>query len=280
MKPISTDTKTVILCRLVMTAVFVSLCYRWTIQTLPYQFLDPPLFSYALELPFRLYKFLHLPDVLVYNNVTSVIFSGLLLITSFLGILFPRKNWLIIIFSILFFLYFLSYDTFVIIHVHPLAMMVWITIPFWPKKADNRLFLLDALRYYAIFIYVVSFIMKLKGGSFFTWENGVNSLKWNLADYLYCFPDTITASIISFSIAHPFYVNMGHTVILLLEGIMVIGFFTKKYDRWLIWIPVIIHLSTYLYSDVFFVEILVLVFLFLDEKQISWIYKKIPLLGK
>lgn len=270
----------VILARLVMTALFLSLCYRWAIQVLPYQFLDPPLFSLSLEMTFRAYKFFHIPDILVHSPIFSFIFSLSLIVTSFLGILFPRKNWLIILFSILYFLYFISYNTFVIIHVHPLSMMVWITIPFWASKAENKLFLWEAMRYYAIFIYAVSFILKLTGGAFFAWQNGINSMKWNLAEYLYYFPDTLTSSVIRFSVTHPFFVNLGHVIILLLEGIMAIGFFTKKYDRWLLWIPVIIHLSTYLYSDVFFVEMLVVVLLFLDEKQINRIYKNIPLTGK
>jgi len=55
----------------------------------------------------------------------------------------------------------------------------------------------------------------------------------------------------------------------LLEGIMVVGFFTKKYDRWLIWVPVVIHVTTYFFSDVFFIELLVVDLSFLSVTQLD-----------
>jgi hypothetical protein len=44
-------------------------------------------------------------------------------------------------------------------------------------------------------------------------------------------------------------------------------------------LPVIIHIATYFFSDVFFIEMLVLIFLFFSNRQVETIGKKIPLLA-
>lgn len=269
----------VVLSRLVMMTIFLSLCFRWALQALPYQFLNPPLFNLNLEIPYRIYMYFHL-NVLVTSSVVSIIFSFSLLIACVLCFLFPRKNWLFIIFSILYLLYYITFNNYIVHHEHPMSLMVWITVPFWAKRRENKMLLWEGVRLYVIFIYVVSFILKVEGGSPFVWNNGLNTVKWNYAAFLYYFPDSITASVITYFIAHPFVINLGHFLIIMLEGVMAIGFFTKKYDRWIMWIPILLHVSTYLFSDVFFIEMFVLVFLFLNDKQIGRIYRKMPFLAK
>lgn len=249
-------------------------------HALPFQYLSPPLFGLGLEIPFRLFKYVALDKVLIYSTAGSIAFTIALFCMSILCFLFPHKHLFFVVFSIVFLLYFISYDMFTISHVHPLSALVWISLPFWAKKAESRWLLWEGMRYYACFIYAVSFLYKIMGGSLFFWENGVNSVKWNVAEYLLQNPNSVTATILSFSIAHPFILNAGHLLVMVAEGLMVIGFFTKKFDKWLLWIPIMVHVSTYLYADVFFLEMLVLVFLFFNDKQITWIRKKIPVLAK
>lgn len=263
-----------------MAMILLALLFRLTQYAMLHQFLSPPLFGLGLELPFRLFRFLHLDDLLVHSPFGSIAFTVILSGMAAACFFFPEKNYLFPVFSILFFLYFLGYDTLMIHHIHPLAAMVWITVPFWARKLENRWLLWDAMRYYACYIYAASFIFKIIGGSLFVWQNGENSVKVNVAHYLYQFPDVFAAKILSFSIAHPAILNAGHLFTMIIEGLMIIGFFTKKYDRWLLWIPIIVHLSTYIFSDVYFFEFLVLIFLFFDEKQVAWIQRKIPVLAK
>lgn len=276
----TTQEDRIVLCRLVMLFFMVSLLWRLSLYALPYQFLQPPLFVLNLDLLYRLFFFLHLPEVLILNQTGAILFTCSLFLFCGLSIIFPRRNIFIIIFSLLFFCYFLSYYSYIVHHEHQMTALFFITIPFWARKKINWAFLWEAMRYYVCFIYVVSFIYKVYyGDSFFIWENGVNSVKVNLASYLFYFPHTLAAYLISFGIAHPVLLNLGQAVIFLLEGCMAIGFFTKKYDRWLLWIPVAVHLSTYLFSDVFFIEMLVVVLLFLKQGDLDWIRRKIPILA-
>ncbi|MEO6330037.1 MAG: hypothetical protein ABIO55_13965, partial [Ginsengibacter sp.] len=134
---------------------------------------------------------------------------------------------------------------------------------------------------YICYIYVMSFIWKIGiNNSFFYWNQGVGSAKINLAEYIYHNPDSYMSSIFNFFLAHPLLLNTGNTFIFLLEGLMVIGFFTKKYDRLLMVFPMIIHLGTYIFADVFFIEMLVLIFAFFTKKNTAVIGRKIPLILK
>lgn len=268
------------LVRLVMATMLLALLFRLSQNALPHQFLSPPMFGLGLEMPFRLYKFLHIDDLIVSSAIGSLAFTFILFIMTILCLLYPEKNRLFPLFSIIYFLYYLSYDTFKISHGHDLTAMVWVTIPFWAMSTKNRWMLWDGMRYYACFIYAISFVYKITGGSLFEWNNGVNSVMDNTAYYLYQHPDTLASGILSFTIAHPVILNTGHLAVMIAEGLMFIGFFTKKYDRWLLLVPVLVHGSTYLFSDVYFIDFLVMIFLFLDDKQVAWIQRKIPVLAK
>ena len=139
----------------------------------------------------------------------------------------------------------------------------------------------EGMRYYICYIYVMSFIWKLWiSNSFFYWNQGIGSVKLNLAEYIYHYPGTLMSSIFTFFIAHPYLLNMGNTFIFLLEGTMIIGFFTKRFDRILLLLPVVIHLCTYIFADVFFIEMLASVFVFFTKKDAEIIGIKIPLILK
>lgn len=270
----------VVLARLVTGFMLLGLLFRILQGAMTFQMMSPPLFELDLEVSFRLFKFLQLDQLIVYSHVGSIVFTILLFLSGAGALLVPRKNYFFLAFVILFFLYYIAYNTFIVHHSHQIAAAIWVAVPFCAVKWQNRKFMWDAMRYYACLIYVLSCFVKFKGGAIYAWNNGVNSVKLNLAEYLYNYPDAIMAKILSFSIANPFILNFGHDLVIILEGVMVVGFFTRRYDKWLLWIPVIVHVSTYFFSDVFFIEMLVLVFLFLNGKQLNWLCKKAPFLAR
>ncbi|MEP6514474.1 MAG: hypothetical protein ABJA79_11430 [Parafilimonas sp.] len=181
----------------------------------------------------------------------------------------------------MFFIYTISYNITIVHHAHPLSITILITLPFWAKRSQTWKLLWDGMRYYVCFAYTAAFIWKtLVGTSFFVWNNGLVSAKYNLAENIYHNPGSFSSGIMRYFISHPQLLNAGHAVIVLLEGLMITGFFTKKFDKYLLWFPVIIHVSTYFFSDVFFIEMIVCVFVFLNDTQINRIGSRFPLLAK
>ncbi len=265
--------------RLTMYFILIVLTYRLLLHAMPFQWGKPPLFGLYLEIPFRLYWYFHLQDWLVYSKIGSIIFTVLLFLSAILALWITRKNIGFVIFSILYFLYYLSYYTFNIIHQHQMAAIILMPLPFCVINARSRKLLWEGLRYYACFIYFSAFLLKIIHGSFFTSGNGSHSVMNNLAEYLYYYPNSPISELVSFTISNSWITNAGFVIIVLMQGCMGIGFFTKNFDKYLIWVPVILHLSTYIFSDVFFVEMLILALLFLNDKQIEWIHQKISIPG-
>ncbi len=270
-----------IIARLVFSYILVFLIYRFFINATPSNLLGPPLKVLNFDFTYWVYQLLNLQGGIIYNQTGGVVFDIVLFASCILCILFPLKNGFPIIFGILFFIYAITYNTYIVSHSHPLAVTMLITIPFCFTQDKYWKILWEGMRYYICYIYTISFVWKVFiGKSFFFWDQGINSIKLNLVEYMYHFPATTASSVYKYLITHPYLLNIGHLLIVLLEGIMVIGFFTKKYDRQLMIVPVLIHGATYFASDVFFMEMLVGVFVFLSRKNMVAINKKLSFITR
>jgi hypothetical protein len=270
----------IVLQRLVLAYILFFLLFRLFTNATPSHTLQPPLYLIQFDPVYWLFKFSFL-SLINSNQLAADIFDTILFASCALAILFPLKRLFVISFSILLLLYAVSYNIAIVHHAHPLSLTIIITFPFWVKRPTDWKLMWEGMRYYVCFVYTASFIWKtVLGNSFFVWNNGVTSTKLNLAEYLYHNPHSFSAGIMKYFIVHPALLNTGHVLVILLEGLMVIGFFTKKYDKYLILLPVIIHLATYFFSDVFFIEMLVGLFAFLNVRQINWLSTKLPLLTR
>ncbi len=271
----------IVISRLVFGFMFIFLLFRFLLYITPSHLLQPSLFILNFDFSYWAYKFSGFTDLIIYNQTGAVLFDSCLFLFCFLSILFPFKQIFVVPFGFLFLIYAITYNTFIVHHSHPLAIMMLITIPFWAKKNESWKLLWEGMRYYICYIYAMSFIWKvILGNAFWDWDQGIITTKYNLVEYIYHNPDSMMTSIYKFFITHSQLLNAGNTLVILLEGLMVIGFFTKKYDRYLIWLPVIIHLSTYFFADVFFIEWLVLIFVFFTKNDVDTITKRFPLLLK
>lgn len=263
------QSKRKILGRLVFSFFFVSLTFNFFIKATPSHFLEPVLFRLNFDFTYWLYKLLRIPNLIVENKIGSILFDVFLLATCLLCVIYPLKTKLCITFACLFFLYAVSYNAYVLHHVHHFTVMTLITVPFFFKNHLTWNYLWEGVRYYVCYLYTMSFVWKaFIGKSLFFWNMGVNSLKSNMVEYIYYYPASIATGLYKFLIVHPYIVNIGTIVIFLLEAAMAIGFFTKKFDSVIIFFPIIIHAASYFFSDVFFFDMLIGCFTFLSVQQL------------
>jgi len=206
--------------------------------------------------------------MIVYNQTGAVIFDFLLFLTGILAAFFPLRPYFIILFSLHAAIYVLTFNAFATHHSHSMAGMMIVLLPFWVVDNGKCFLLWQAIRYYTCYVYSISFIWKaFIGNSFFNWEQGVGTFKSNLVEYLYHNPETFLSGFYRWCIREDWFLNAGNILIVLLEASMIIGFFTKKWDKILFWFPVTIHVVTYFFSDVLFFELLVLDFSLLNMNQ-------------
>jgi hypothetical protein len=265
--------------RLVTGYCLLLLVLRYLEFVTPSRMQGPPLFNLHLDVTYWLYKLMNIPSLIVHSRTGAILFDIILFLSGFLVVFYPlRKIW-IITFSIFAGLYVITFNSFVMHHGAPMNGLFIVFLPFWVTDHAKAGMLWNGVRYYTCFVYFVSFLWKTWwGDAFFYWNNGIYSFKYNMYEYIYHNPDTILCAFYRWTIRHDWFLNAGNRMIFLLEGLMVIGFFTKKYDRILIWIPIIIHVATYFFAEVFFMEMLVLDFSFLSLRQLTTIGRKFPIL--
>ena len=220
-----------ILGRLVFSFFFISLTFNFFIHATPSHFFEPVLFRLNFDFTYWVYKLLHIPDLIIENKTGGILFDIFLLVTCLLCVIYPQKTYLCITFACLFFLYVISYNTYALHHVHHFTVMTLITIPFFFRNHLTWNFLWEGVRYYVCYLYTISFVWKaFIGKSLFFWNMGVNSLKSNMVEYIYYYPDSIWTYLYKALVTHPCIVNIGTIIIFLLEAAMAIGFFTKKFS--------------------------------------------------
>ena len=218
----------------------------------------PPLFTVDLDLAYWFFKDSGIPDWLVQHRAAAVLFDVSLFTIGSLAFCFPLKRPILFAFAFLLFFYCLLFDLYATDHLAQIDGFMIVLLPF--LLADNLFALAwEGMRYYTCMIYFMAFFWKTcYGNAFYYLREGTSTFKYNLVDYMSLNPDTGMTACYKFFLRHDWVLNAGEKGIVLLEGVMVIGLFTKKYDRQLIWVPVLIHGLTYFFADVFFIELLVI----------------------
>jgi hypothetical protein len=252
--------------------ILLFLILRFVQHATPSRLLEPPLHQEGLDITYWIFQLLNIPAALLENRVGTIVFDVLLFFSGILCFIFPLKRRYLIPFSIGLFAYALAFNRAATHHTHALAGVMIVLWPFWAASNQKCYLLWQGVRYYCCYVYGMSFLWKIRSsGSFYFWQQGTGTFKMNLADYLYHNPSSLAAEFYRLLLRHDWVLNGGATMIFILEGLMILGFFTKRWDKILFWFPVTIHLATYFFTDVMFFELLVLDFAFLSLKQIDQI---------
>ncbi|MEY4927363.1 MAG: hypothetical protein RI894_1799 [Bacteroidota bacterium] len=142
-----------------------------------------------------------------------------------------------------------------------------VPIPFFTKKTPLFSLLMEGLRYYVVFIYFSAFLWKVFGLFFLNIEEGQAVISQSLGFWLYERPHDFSTQIYTFFINHP---QLSYAMFLLgaiSQAFFVVGFFTKKYDKILVFLAVSFHILAYYFIDVPFFELLVLQIVFLNKEK-------------
>jgi len=265
-----TNTQRSTLTRLVTGSILFFLLLRLSQHATLSGILAPPLFAAELDMTYWIYKTMRIPDLIVNNRAGAIIFDCLLFSTGILSFLYPLQRKWIIPFSVLLFFYVITFCGFATHHLGQVFGYMVVLLPFW--VADNYKFSLawEGMRYLTCLVYTLAFAWKIfLGNSFYFLQQGAGSFKANLVDYIYLNPDNLLTHFYEWWLRHEWLLNAGDKLVIILEGVMVIGFFTRKHDKVLIWIPVFIHVATYFFSDVFFIELLVIDLSLLSCRQLD-----------
>jgi hypothetical protein len=267
-----------IITRIYASYIILCLLYKAWCHILPAQLSQPEFTKVGIELTLALYKVLGVGKVIVENRIGSIIFTILLFVLPAMLIWKPKNRWLGAMVSMSFLLMFLSNSMYIHMHQRLNAFMLLMTIPLFVKSDRTFSLLWEGLRYYACWIYGSAFILKIVNGAMLQWDYGFITTQEQMATYIYLNPDTFRTAFLTWTFQHPYLLNIGSIITFLAEGLFILGFFTRKYDRLLLLAGLFIFICTMISAGVFFIEQLgALILIFLNTDDWQKITRKLPM---
>jgi hypothetical protein len=245
------------LCRIVFGMILIHLIFSAFANTLVHQLQSPVLKFAYVDPVFWLMHLLHIPELISSHYYLALLFDISLFTCCIAVLFFPEKKWIISLFIILYFVYYIIFNSFGAHHTHALIPVLIAPVPFLFSK-KNFLFSWEALRYFLLFSYSAAFFWKLFRFSWLNNNQGILIIKKNLTTYLYFNSDTFLARIYVWFLDNPGFTNILFLTGFLIEGFFIIGFFTKKFDLLLFAFSVILPIGFWFFADALFFEQLIL----------------------
>ncbi|MDF2189203.1 hypothetical protein [Paraflavitalea sp. CAU 1676] len=263
------------LCRLVFAWIIGSLLYGFYAHTLTYQLQAPVLKYPYVDLTYWLFEILQVPAFITGNVVVAILFDAALFSLAVLCFCYPARRWFIGLFMLLYFIYFIIYNLYGAHHTNPKIGCLLMPAAFLAISDRSFNYLWQSLRYFLCFAFGSAFLWKLLRGSWWHADQGLLIMKKNLAAYLYFNPDTSLAAISRWCLQHPSLVNGLYIAGVLLEGVFLIGFFTRKYDRWLLVAALLLTVGFWFMAHATFFELLILCFTLVNFHRFRY-FKQLP----
>lgn len=259
--------------RFVFGTILLILFYRYFTGSLVHQWQEPVLMRPHLDLSYWAVLSTGFFEFLFRFPLAAWFFDLGLFTTALASLVYWNNKWFPRVFLGLFFVYLVGYNAFSGHHTHSILGVLFIVVPFCFSRLGSFLLLWEGVRYYTLFIYFSAFLWKLFRGSVFHLQQGIAVVESNLASFLYYEPNHWLVPIYQKILLYPDSVSVFYLVAMLLEGAMLIGFFTKKWDWALFFLPILFHTGSYFLVDVAFFEILILLYSFLNWEKIIGIFE-------
>lgn len=268
----------VVITKVTMLFFLAAILWRTYAHTLPFQLCRPVLMDAKYDLGYILFVLSGLAASFAQNTIAAAILSAALIILPVCIFIYPRK----VLFSVLFavsWIFMAAMQGVYGQHNGYLLFSILLTIPFCARSDKGFALLWEGLRYYGCWVYASTFLLKMLNGAFWQWDYGSVTLSEQTIDQVYWFADSWHTRLVSLLNEYPGLVNIGQKLIFLSEGAFIIGFFTKKYDKLLLFFACCIFLATTLFVMVFFIENLVIYFLiFMRPGQWQALHHKFKIL--
>ncbi len=238
------------------------------------QMQGPPFIFKDTEWVYQLYLATGIPQFITSHSVLSSVFDISLLVTT-VGFLLSRNRIFAVLFTLAALNYFLTYNLVTGHHYHGLVGLLVISLPFWFKSEQRFNFSWEAVRYYFLYIFSSAGLWKVLRGSAFYHDQLSNILKQQQINLLLQNPSGYKAHVAQFLISHT---GFSHALILanvVLQLSFAIGFFTKKFDRFLFWFAILFVAANLFVMGILSMELLILNLTLLNwEKVEAYLIKK------
>ncbi len=237
--------------------------------------MNHPLFLFGqTEFFYRLYINSGIPQFITSNTIISALLDISLLILT-IGFLMSFNRAFILLFTLVVFNYFITYNLVTGHHYHGMFGLIIMTLPFWFKKEEKFNLAWDLARYYFLYVFASAALWKILRGSAFYDLQLSDIIKSQQINLLLQTPESFKSHIAEYFIGHP---AISHFILLLdvfVQGSFIVGFFTKKYDRVLLMLAILFVVADYYVMGIVSFEILIMGLTLLDWPKVeAWLIKQ------
>lgn len=246
------------LARIVFTLLLGSLVWSFFSNTLLHQLQQPVIKFPYVDVTYWVMHYLQLPEIITGQFWIACLFDTALFASCILALMYPEKRLYIWSFIILYFIYFITFNTFGAHHTNHKIGFLLIAIPFVVADYKSFNFLWQGLRYFLLFAYADAFLWKFFRLAWLQTDQGLLIMKKNVAAFLYFEPNALQAGLFRWLLQHPAWVNGGYIAGMIMEGLFIVGFFTKKFDQYLFVLAILLPIGFWLIADAYFFELIIL----------------------
>ncbi len=219
--------------RIFFAYVLVYLVYRFLIHTSFHQLQGAELLYLALDETYWTLYLAGIPQAILSTPTLAYLLDGLLLLTAGLAFFQPNSTWGARLFTPLLFLYSLTFNMAAGHHYHSVGLLLLSLTFCFQGNAFGRWWL--GARYYFLFILVSASLWKIFRGTLWHTEHFSAILISQNIEFLVNYgPEFYLTQFKTFLIDHSM---LSHILWMAMAGLQfsfIIGFFTMKYDRFLI----------------------------------------------
>lgn len=239
--------------RVIFAWLFLVLVYFFWNNSLLSQFGQPTLKFPESDLSFWAYHASGLHAWLMTNSWAALGFDLLLTTSCLIVVIVPQQRLFTWITVVGVWILYLAYCSVAGKHYAQIGYLI-MPVAFLAVKPERFALTWDLIRYWICFLYVSAGVYKIYYGGFAASDNLSPILMQMNADWFYFHPNGSQAAGIRYLIDHPRVAQAFYRLTVLVDLLPVLGFFTRKFDRWILIGLVGFHVANLLLNHISFVE--------------------------
>jgi hypothetical protein len=234
-----------------------------------HQLCEPVLIHPAADNTYWLLHLLFIPQWIAQSSFVEIVFEGCWVAIAISCLFFRSRVWLNVLFTLFFLVFIVTKNSYVAHQEHGINAAFLMSFIFWTNSEIRFSFLFRAFRYYVLFIFVSAACWKIFRESFFNPIQLSETLKNQHAYFLSMNPQGAWYSVITYLINHSW---VSHTIFVsavLLQLSFAAGFFTRKFDKWLLVLFFLFFAGDWLLMGLSFYQTFIAAIVFLNWKSLQ-----------
>lgn len=200
---------------------------------------EPTLINVSIDNTYWLFCMLRIPQTIIQF---PILFDVLLVAFTFISFI-TKNKWIFRLLFILSIVHIITFNVFTGLHTKSSVFFPLLILPFCFDKLFELVW--QGIRYYLLYILVSAAFYKLLNGGFFHPNHFVHILENQHTELSILNPTNFTFLLSNWLIQHNKLANFAWYILCFMEITFIIGFFTRRLDKFLLFLLIAFIISTY-----------------------------------